>query len=147
MIWSLLRKREASPPGPALLGKLPCQPDFVREGFRGPATDALDAFLVQASPILHQGVGVAQLPTLLLSQSLPKQAHALVGVCGPSRDAAGRPFPAALVHAVDAAELRSLQSEAFWRFSRFLQSAEALLGQLATLTLADARAELDELTL
>lgn len=147
MIWSLLRKREATPPGPALLGKLPCQPDFVREGFRGPATDSLDAFLVQASPILHQGVGVAQLPTLLLSQSLPKQAHALVGVCGPSRDAAGRPFPAALVHALDPAELRSLQSEAFWRFARFLQSAESLLGQLPTLTLADARAELDELSL
>jgi hypothetical protein len=147
MIWGILRKREAAPLAPALLGKLPCQPDFVREGFRSPATDALDAFLVQASPLLHQGVGVAQLPTLLLSQSLPKQAHGLLGVCGPSRDAAGRPFPAALVHALDQSELRPLQSELFWRYSAFLHSAEALLGELATQTLAAARDALEELSL
>ena len=147
MIWGILRKREAALPGPALLGKLPCQPDFVREGFRSPATDALDAFLVQASPLLHQGVGVAQLPTLLLSQSLPKQAHGLLGVCGPSRDAAGRPFPAALVHAFDQSELRPQQSELFWRYSAFLHNAEALLGELATQTLADARDALAELSL
>ena len=119
MIWSILKKREATPPGPALLGKLPCQPDFVREGFRGPATDALDAFLVQASPVLHQSVGVAQLPSLLLCQSLPKQAHGLLGVCGPSRDAAGRPFPAAIVHALDHSERAAEQSELFWRYAAF----------------------------
>lgn len=147
MIWSILRKREAAPPGPALLGKLPCQPDFVREGFRSPATDALDAFLVQASPLLHQGVGVDQLPTLLLSQSLPKHAHGLIGVCGPSVDAAGRPFPAAVVHALEQAELKALQAELFWRFSAFLSNAEALLSELPKLTLGDARSELDGLSL
>ena len=147
MIWSILRKREAAAPGPALLGKLPCQPDFVREGYRGPATDALDAFLVQASPVLHQGVGVEKLPTLLLCQSLPKQAHALVGVCAPSRDAAGRPLPAAVVHSLDRTQLQTAQSEVFWQFSAFLSRAESMLGELATLTLADARAELEQLTL
>lgn len=146
MIWSLLRKRENARIGPALLGKLPCQPDFVREGFRGPASDALDAFLVQASPILHQGVGVEKLPNLLVCQTLPRQAHSLVGVCAPSRDAAGRPFPVAIVHALEQAQLRAVQGEVFWRFSGFVRSAQAMLGRLDRLTLADTRSELDGLT-
>jgi type VI secretion system ImpM family protein len=145
MIWGLLRKREAAPLGPVLLGKLPCQPDFVREGFRGPASDALDAFLVQAAPILHQGVGVAQLPALLVCQSLPRQAHALFGLCVPSRDAAGRPFPVAIVHALEQAQLRAVQGDVFWRFPEFVHSARALLAQVETLTLADTRQELNEL--
>ena len=144
MIWGLLRK-QSGPIGPALMGKLPCQPDFVREGFRGPATDALDAFLVQATPVLHQGVGVAQLPTVFVSQSLPKQAHGLIGVVAPSRDAAGRPFPVAVVHALPQAQLRALQSDVFWRFTDFNERAEALIGKLARLTLDDARGELDAL--
>jgi type VI secretion system ImpM family protein len=141
MIWDLFRKRSAAI-GPALLGKLPCQPDFVREGFRGPATDALDAFLVQASPLLHQGVGVGQLPTMFVSQVLPKQAHGLIGVVAPSVDAAGRPFPVAVVHALPQDQLRAVQSDAFWRFTDFLERAEALVGKLGRFTLEDARAEL-----
>lgn len=144
MIWGLLRKPSA-PIGPALLGKLPCQPDFVREGFRGPATDALDAFLVQATPLLHQGVGVAQLPSLLVCQSLPRQAHSLIGLCAPSRDAAGRPFPVAVVHALPQAQLRAIQSDVFWRFPDFTQRAEALIAKLGRLTLEDARGELSAL--
>lgn len=145
MIWNLLRKRENTATGPALLGKLPCQPDFVRAGFRGPASDALDAFLVQASPILHQGVGVAQLPNLLVCQSLPRQTHGLFGVCAPSRDAAGRPFPVAIVHALPQTQLRAAQSEVFWRYGEFVRDARAMLGRLDKLTLADARSELDAL--
>ena len=99
MIWSLLRKRESQPLSAALLGKLPCQADFVREGFRGAASDVLDAFLVQATPFLHQSVGVQQLPRLLLCQCLPKQAQGLVGVCAPSCDAAGRDFPVVIARA------------------------------------------------
>jgi type VI secretion system ImpM family protein len=148
MIWGLLRKqREAAPGGPALVGKLPCQPDFVREGCKSAATDALDAFLVQATPSLHQSVGVAQLPSLQLCQALPGHAHALVGVCAPSHDAAGRPFPVAIVHAVAPAQLRTLQSEVFWRFAAFVEDAQALIANIETLTLADARAELAALTL
>jgi len=144
MIWDLFRKQSGSI-GPALMGKLPCQPDFVREGFRGPATDALDAFLVHATPVLHQGVGVAQLPTLFVSQILPKQTHGLVGVVAASRDAAGRPFPVAVVHALQQAQLRAVQNDVFWRFSEFNERAEALIGKLARLSLEDARAELGAL--
>lgn len=144
MIWGLLRKSSAKS-GPALMGKLPCQPDFVREGFQGPATDALDAFLVQATPPLHQGVGVAQLPTLFVCQSLPRQAHSLVGVCAPSRDAAGRPFPVAVVHALPQAQLRAVQSDVFWCFDEFTQHAEALISKLGRLSLEEARAELSAL--
>ena len=93
MIWSLLRKRENAPIGPALLGKLPCQPDFVREGFRGPASDALDAFLVQASPILHQGIGVEKLsfmprlfgPEDLAAMVAIRQAFNPDGRCSPTK--------------------------------------------------------------
>jgi type VI secretion system ImpM family protein len=145
MIWGLLRKRESAPVGPALLGKLPCQPDFVREGFSGPASAALDAFLVQATPLLHQSVGVAQLPSLLVCQSLPRQAHGLVGVCVPSRDAAGRPFPVALVHAIEQSELRPAQSEVFWRFREFTREADAVVARLERLSLDDVRSELDRL--
>lgn len=127
------------------MGKLPCQPDFVREGFRGPACDALDAFLVQATPLVHQSVGVAQLPTLYVSQCLPKQAHGLVGVVAPSRDAAGRPFPVAVVHPLPQAQLRAVQSDVFWRFSEFTERAEALITKLGRLTLEDARGELGAL--
>lgn len=147
MIWGLLRKREPQTLGPALLGKLPCQPDFVREGFRGAATDSLDAFLVEGTPTLHQSVGVSQLPTLLLYQSLPRQPHALIGVCAPSQDAAGRPFPVAIVHALAADPRRQVGlSELFWQYQEFVTQAEALVSRLPRLSLEEARAELDALT-
>jgi type VI secretion system ImpM family protein len=146
MIWSLLRKRETQPLSAALLGKLPCQADFVREGFRGAASDALDAFLVQATPSLHHGVGVPKLPRVLLFQCLPKQAQGLIGVCAPSTDAAGRDFPVVIAHAFDRALWRTRLGEIFWSFGAFLDDAGDLVTRLPDLTLSDVRGELGALS-
>jgi len=145
MIWSLLRKRESQPLSAALLGKLPCQADFVREGFRGAASDVLDAFLVQATPSLHQSVGVPKLPRVWFFQSLPKQAQGLIGVCAPSQDAAGRDFPVVIAHAFDRALWRSKLGEIFWSFGAFLSDADQLITRLPDLTLSDVRGELTDL--
>ena len=145
MIWSLLRKRETQPLTAALLGKLPCQADFVHEGFRGAAGDVLDAFLVQATPTLHQSVGVPSLPRAQLFQCLPKQAQGLIGLCAPSQDAAGRDFPVVVAHAFDRALWRARLGEIFWSFGPFLHGADDLVSRLPDLTLSDVRGELSAL--
>ena len=112
MIWPILRRRELPSNAITLVGKLPCQADFLREGWSGPESAALDRFLVQAQPALHESRAgrtdedTKQLPKLWMCQNLPKQRHGLVGICAPSHDAAGRSFPVALALAFDAAELR-----------------------------------------
>lgn len=146
MIWSLLRKRESQPLSAALLGKLPCQADFVREGFRGAASDVLDAFLVQATPLLHQTAGVPSLPRVWFCQCLPKQAQGLLGVCAPSCDAAGRDFPVVIARAFDRAQWRPRLGEVFWSFNEFLSDADLLLDRLPDLTISDVRGELSALS-
>lgn len=147
MIWSL-RRREAAPPSAAVLGKLPCRPDFVREGWQDPACEAFDRFLVQASPLLHETGGVARLPELLVLQCLPKQAHGLLGVVTPSHDAAGREFPCGVLcgfergaRGVAPRELGGL----WWKRGAFIEAAQALLERAPTLDIAELRAELPEL--
>jgi hypothetical protein len=147
MIWSLLR-RKASPPSAAVLGKLPCRPDFVREGWHNPACEAFDRFLVQASPLLHESGGVQRLPELLVLQCLPKQTHGLLGVVTPSRDGAGREFPCGVLcgfergaRGVAPRDLGGL----WWRRGAFIEAAQGLLERAPELDIDALRAELPEL--
>jgi type VI secretion system ImpM family protein len=143
MIWPL-RKRETLPQGAALVGKLPCQADFVREGPRGPELDSLDQLLVEAMPNLHSA-GIQTLPLLWFSQCLPKQSAGLVGVCAPSRDAAGRGFPVAIARAFEREKPRTPGAEVgriFASHRDFLERATDLIAQLPSLALGDVRAAL-----
>jgi len=147
MIWSWpFGRRSSQSSSVVLLGKLPCQPDFVREGARGAAADAFDSFLVEATPPLHQSLGVERLPRLWFCQWLPKQPHGLVGVAAPSRDAAGRAFPVAVARGFEQSAFRAKLEQVFWQCQPFLDGAAALITRAAELSLEEVRSALTDLT-
>lgn len=76
-----------------VLGKLPCQPDYVRQGAGGVAVEALFDWMIRA---LEDG---AMVPKSGAMNSLCFRAdnRLVLGCLAPSRDSAGRAFPAAVV--------------------------------------------------
>jgi type VI secretion system ImpM family protein len=130
-----------------MLGKLPSQPDFVREGVLGELADVLDTWLVRALPHLHAAGGVERLPAISFCLCDAQREHGLLGVCAPSRDAAAREFPAAIFRTLELAALTPL-SAAGARGQEFLLAAQALLAALPDLSraaLRDALGNLPEL--
>jgi type VI secretion system protein ImpM len=141
------RRTSAAPslqPTAALRGKLPSRPDFVREGGQGRAADALDAWLVQASPLLHaaDGASVSDLPVCWFGHGFPKHNSVLVGVLGPSRDSAGREFPVAVFRESALGERRKHFAALLSEHAEFLDAAELLLVALPDLSLEELRARL-----
>jgi type VI secretion system protein ImpM len=146
MIFSWKKKHALPPSAAGLVGKIPCQPDFVREGASDASADALDAWLVQAVPHLQLAGGVARMPQLSFCRCLVEQSRALIGVCAPSRDAAGREFPVAIFRTVELASLRPHLGRLFWQFEPFLRAASDLVEQLPRMSdLAELRVALAEL--
>jgi type VI secretion system ImpM family protein len=127
-----------------MLGKLPSQPDFVREGAQGELADVLDHWLVCALPHLHAAGGVERMPALSFCLCDAQREHALLGVCAPSRDAAAREFPAAIFRTLELAALTPL-SAAGERGRAFLRAAAALLDTLPDLSREALREALTEL--
>jgi type VI secretion system ImpM family protein len=138
------RRTPSLQPTAALLGKLPSRPDFVREAAQGRAADALDAWLVQAAPLLHaaDGTGVSHLPVCWFGHWTPKQTSALVGVLGPSRDSAGREFPVAVFREFALGDRRKHFAALLSEHAGFLDAAQTLLAALPNLSLDEIRARL-----
>jgi type VI secretion system protein ImpM len=143
MKWFSSRRETAAPLEAALLGKLPCRPDFVREGCSGAAADALDLWLLQGTEQLHAVHAAERLPSSFFC--LNSHPHALIGVLGPSSDSQGRQFPVAVFRQFDRAAYQAQLGQLFWGFGSFLHAAQQLISELPELALDEARARLSAL--
>ena len=132
-----------SPAG--LYGKLPAQGDFARVRASEPAARALALWLEAATEeARRRGVPPLAGPVRFAIQ-LEQGGRILAGVLAASRDKVGRPYPLAVFRS---AEGRAL-AESFPRVPEalgpFLDAAEGLLAEAATLPAAEVGARLDAL--
>ncbi|HEX4352525.1 MAG TPA: type VI secretion system-associated protein TagF, partial [Polyangiales bacterium] len=145
MNWLFRRQREAPPLMAAgLLGKIPSQPDFIREACSGELPDALDRWLVEAAPLLHELDAIEKLPVARFCHASARSNRALIGVLGPSRDSAGRDFPVALFRELSLPP-RARIAELLDAYDGFLEEAQALYSELPSLSSAEVRERLREL--
>lgn len=79
-----------------LLGKLPQEADFVREGGAGPALLALDRFLVSSIEALNGARASHCASAVRFAVAVPEAGAHVVGVLVPSHDQVGREFPLAV---------------------------------------------------
>ena len=112
---------------PGLLGKLPCQADFLRVNATGPLTHALHRWLEEG----HEGLLAAKArlpegPTAFVFGA-PGEKEVLIGVLVPSVDKVGRAFPCAVFRACEATLAARELSALPFAFEPFLRGAAELL--------------------
>jgi type VI secretion system protein ImpM len=85
-----------------LIGKAPCQGDFVRLNATEPICHAFHRWLEEGNDALRQVPNAAVPKVTSFFFASRGERRALVGVMGPSQDKVGRQFPLAIVTVIDA---------------------------------------------
>lgn len=120
-------------PSVGLLGKAPCQADFLRVQATEPVCQHFHRWLEEGMQHLRQA-GNPPLPRpsyFLFSQ--PGEARVLVGALVPSEDEVGRSFPLALFVALDAEAVRVGFPGLSVSLQPFLEGAAAVLNEAPSL--------------
>lgn len=127
------------------LGKIPAQPDFVRQTLPEPIASDFDAWLVKSAQNL--ALAKAELPggSIRFLFSAPQRSEAVVGVLVKSRDQVGRSFPLAIYTVVPSAVLASTFHALPFAFSEVFERCDAVLADVPTLSLDALRARVAEL--
>jgi type VI secretion system protein ImpM len=138
-----------SPPAPnrsvGFLGKIPAQPDFVRQNISDRVGAEVDPWLVKSSQNLS--LAKAELPAapVRFVFSAAQCDSIAIGVLVKSQDQVGRSFPLAIYTALAlGVGARSFPAIPL-AYSAFLEQAEAILADAATLTLEALRTRVSAL--
>jgi len=129
----------------ALLGKAPCQGDFIRWNAADPVSQAFHRWLEES----HEAVRRAntQLPAepTCFVFTAPGGRQALVGTLATSSDRVGRVFPLAVYVAIDAAGAAEHLSSLPDSFRGFFAAGRQLLADAATLSASELEARVTAL--
>jgi type VI secretion system protein ImpM len=131
----------------ALLGKAPCQGDFIRHNAADPVSQHFHRWLEEGHEALHRAN--ARLPAEPVSFvfTAPGGRQVLLGVMAPSSDKVGRAFPLAAYRVLDAAPAAEHLIALPEAHLPFLSAVRQLLADAATLPLETLVARLERLAL
>ncbi len=120
-----------------LLGKAPCQADFLRLNAPSPAVHAFHRWLEEGLSTLPPASRTFPAEPVTFLFTGHGEATALLGVMSPSTDAVGRHFPLCVFQAVEASGLAGRLAAALTAAQPFFNAARELIAQSATV---DAKA-------
>ncbi len=130
---------------PALLGKAPCQADFIRVHAQAPSFQAFHRWLEEAVETLRASQSPLPGSPIHFVYVAPDGSGALAGVMVPSRDQVGREFPLAVLLPLDPAVLVQRFSSVPLTLGSFFRRAAELLAESSSLDAATLAARVAEL--
>ncbi|OJH38144.1 type VI secretion system-associated protein TagF [Cystobacter ferrugineus] len=128
-----------------LVGKAPCQPDFLRINAASPLAFQLQRWLVEGVEAARAARCELPSGTASFLFTAPKAKNVLLGVFAPSTDGVGRAFPLALFTELPATTAAHRLALLPMVFHPFLTEGAALLDAAASLALPVLTARVDAL--
>ncbi|WP_342374363.1 type VI secretion system-associated protein TagF [Myxococcus stipitatus] len=129
----------------ALLGKAPCQGDFIRWNAADPVSQAFHRWLEESHEAVRRAnTQLSSLPTGFVF-TVPGGRQVLVGTLATSTDKVGRVFPLAVYVVIDAAGAAEHFASLPDSFRPFLAAGSQLLADAATLSVSDLEARVSGL--
>jgi type VI secretion system protein ImpM len=130
----------------ALLGKAPCQGDFIRWNATDPLSQQFHRWLEEGHEVVRRANLTLQPEPICFVYTVAGGRQALVGMMGPSTDKVGRHFPLAIYVPVDLGPVSGNASTLQGSHQAFFAGARKLLTDAATLSAADLAKRVDGLS-